>query len=97
MAFSNKRSESKSNPKPAPVTPINRPATEAQSSTPAPAAPRAELPEELVSARAYEIWQRRGSPAGGDTESDWFAARAELEQEALKWAAPQPDDRERGR
>lgn len=63
---------------------------------PAPQPSSADLPEQLIAARAYEKWQRRGSPMGQDAAQDWFAARAELEQERLGWATPAPDDRDRG-
>lgn len=43
--------------------------------------PPADLSDELIAQRAYAIWQRRGCPVGQDGQSDWFAARAELEQE----------------
>lgn len=56
----------------------------------------ADLPEELIASRAYEKWQLRGCPMGQDSEQDWYAARDELEQERLNWAAPQPDDAVRG-
>lgn len=55
----------------------------------------ADLPDDLIAARAHEIWRRRGCPMGQDGTQDWFAARAELEQERLGWAAPRDDDRER--
>jgi hypothetical protein len=58
--------------------------------------PSTDLPEQLIAARAYEKWQRRGCPMGQDAAQDWYAARAELEQERLGWAAPTPGDRERG-
>ena len=54
-----------------------------------------DLPEELIARRAYEKWQRRGCPMGQDAAQDWYAARAELEQERLGWAAPAQDDRDR--
>lgn len=41
--------------------------------------------EEQIALRAYEKWKQRGSPAG-DSESDWFAARAELEAERERQA-----------
>jgi hypothetical protein len=53
------------------------------------------LPEELIAMRAYEIWQQRGCPMGQDSE-DWFAAKEELEEQRLGYAAPTPEDRERG-
>ena len=59
---------------------------------PTPTTPDA-IPDELIAARAYEKWQRRGCPVGQDGERDWFAARSELEQERLGWAAPTEDDR----
>jgi Protein of unknown function (DUF2934) len=58
--------------------------------------PFADIPEELIAARAYEKWKQRGSPMGHDSALDWHAARAELEEERLNWAAPEPSDRERG-
>jgi hypothetical protein len=39
--------------------------------------------EELIAARAYERWLRRGRPSGDGAE-DWFAARAELEAEQTR-------------
>jgi hypothetical protein len=54
-----------------------------------------DLPEEIIAARAYEMWQRRGCPMGQDGMSDWFAARSALEHERLNWAAPTSDDRTR--
>jgi hypothetical protein len=30
---------------------------------------------------------------GQDSKQDWYAAKAELEQERLGWTAPQPEDR----
>jgi hypothetical protein len=51
------------------------------------------IPEELVAARAYEIWKLRGSPSGQDGSRDWYAAKAELERERLGGAAPSAEDR----
>jgi hypothetical protein len=48
----------------------------------------------MVAARAYELWQRRGAPVG-ESDQDWYAARQELEQERLNWAAPTNADRSR--
>jgi hypothetical protein len=53
------------------------------------------IPEELIAARAYEIWERRGCPMGHETEQDWHAARVELEQEQLGWTQPRSDDRDK--
>ena len=39
-----------------------------------------QLTEQMIALRAYEKWQQRGCPFG-EHEQDWFAARAELEQE----------------
>ncbi len=39
-----------------------------------------EVTDEVVACRAYEKWQQRGCPLG-QSEEDWFAARAELEEE----------------
>jgi hypothetical protein len=55
----------------------------------------ADLPEELIAARAHEKWALRGCPMGQDSEQDWYAARAELEAERLGWAAPQASDETR--
>jgi hypothetical protein len=60
-----------------------------------PAAVPSDLPEELIAARAYEKWQRRGCPEG-DGMQDWYAARAELQEERLRFAAPRPGDKDRG-
>jgi hypothetical protein len=54
-----------------------------------------DIPDELIAARAYELWQRRGCPMGHDSSEDWHAAREELAQERLGWAAPAPGDRDR--
>lgn len=55
----------------------------------------ADIPDELIAARAYEFWQRRGCPMGHNSAEDWHAARAELERERLGWAVPEPGDRDR--
>ena len=60
---------------------------------PRPASPASDIPDELIAARAYEIWHRRGCPMGQDSSDDWHAARQELEQERLGWAAPRQDDK----
>ena len=82
-------------PQPTPQPVRSVPNQPAQSSTPR-VAPFADLPEELIAARAYEKWRQRGSPMGQDSARDWFAARSELEEERLNWAAPDPSDRDRG-
>jgi hypothetical protein len=73
------------------------PATPLSTVTPTPpdTASSADLPYELIAARAYEKWQNRGCPMGQDGRSDWYAARAELEQERLRWAPPEAEDRNR--
>jgi hypothetical protein len=38
------------------------------------------VPHEMIAIRAHQLWVARGCPAG-QAEQDWFAARAELEQE----------------
>lgn len=53
------------------------------------------IPDDLIAARAYEIWQRRGCPMGHESEQDWHAARAELEREQLGWTQAEPADREK--
>lgn len=72
----------------------NRPAATPASSKPDLPSPD-DLPDELIAARAYEIWKRRGCPMGQDSERDWHAARAELEAERQGWTEPQPEDRNR--
>jgi hypothetical protein len=84
MRLPKRRSDSK---KPQPVREVPRP----QAVNPV----ANDIPDELVAARAYEIWQRRGCPMGQDSSHDWHAAREELEQERLGWAAPRQDDKER--
>jgi len=54
-----------------------------------------DIPDDLIAARAYEIWQRRGCPMGHDSEQDWHAARAELSRERLGWTQAEPADREK--
>ena len=56
----------------------------------------ADIPEELIAARAYELWQQRGCPSGQDGAEDWYAARDQLEQERMSWAAPSSSDKTRG-
>jgi hypothetical protein len=87
MWFFNKRSSKKPS-----AAPARAPSSESRPTQSAPATP-VDLPDELVAARAYEIWQRRGSPTGQDTSVDWLAAKSELEQERLGWAAPTSQDR----
>lgn len=60
----------------------------------APTSP-ADVPDELIAMRAYELWQRRGCPMGHDSEQDWHAARAQLERERLGWTQAEPEDREK--
>lgn len=67
----------------------------AKSAPAAEAPPPADIPDELIAARAYEIWKRRGCPMGQDGDRDWYAARAELEAERMGWTEPQPGDRNR--
>jgi hypothetical protein len=59
----------------------------------APEQPAVQIPDELIAARAYEIWERRGCPMGHDSEQDWHAAKAELEREQLGWTQAEPADR----
>jgi hypothetical protein len=87
MWFFNKRSSNKP-----PAAPARAPSSESSPTQNAPVTP-GDLPDELVAARAYEIWQRRGSPTGQDTSVDWLAAKSELERERLGWAAPTSQDR----
>jgi hypothetical protein len=76
------------------ISPVRRDNGTAHTATP-PQTP-ADIPEELISARAYEIWERRGCPMGQDSAEDWFAARGQLEQERQNWAAPRESDKHRG-
>jgi hypothetical protein len=98
MSMFKKRSGSQATRKSAPPASAPR-ATVPQTTSPQAVAPPAspaspeDIPDELIAARAYEKWQRRGSPAGQDGSHDWHAARVELEQERLGWAAPTEDDR----
>jgi hypothetical protein len=39
------------------------------------------ITDDMIASRAYEKWEQRGCPEG-EPEVDWFAARAELEQES---------------
>ena len=45
-----------------------------------------EITDEAIAVRAYQKWQQRGCPLW-DGETDWFAARAELEQDRTQHAA----------
>jgi Protein of unknown function (DUF2934) len=73
-------------------TPQNKPTAVKRKTQPAlrsvtqppPKASHSALTEEQIAARAYEIWQRRGCPLGQDGQCDWYAARAELEQEQVR-------------
>jgi hypothetical protein len=47
---------------------------------------RPELSENVIAERAYYIWLARNRPVTDGTE-DWFAARAQLEQERTPAAA----------
>jgi Protein of unknown function (DUF2934) len=95
VRLSKKSAESKPKPNVKNVTVV--------SSVPdAPAAPATpstsiykDLPEELIAARAYEKWERRGRPMGHASEEDWFAAKEELEQEQGRWTSPEASDRNR--
>lgn len=79
---------------PAQLSPVPR-----DNGTPHIAAPPqtpADIPEELIAARAYEIWMQRGCPMGQDGAEDWYSAREQLEQERQSWVAPTSSDRTRG-
>jgi len=41
--------------------------------------------EEIIAARAYQIWLERGCPIGSD-QQDWFKAVEELKNEAKRAA-----------
>jgi Protein of unknown function (DUF2934) len=90
--YTTARRSSVPSPEPSPITEVRevREVRNMPDQTPAPAS---DLPEELIAQRAYELWKRRGCPMGQDSERDWYAARAELEQERLGWTQPQPADR----
>ena len=96
MIFARKRSRATRNR--APVASNGSQPDSARDSRPVPrdSRPVSVVPEELIAARAYEKWQMRGCPMGQDGLQDWLAAKAELEEERLSWAAPEPDDRARG-
>lgn len=84
-------------PVPATISPIGAPRDNGTPHTATPPQTAADIPEELISSRAYEIWQQRGCPMGQDSaDEDWFAARGQLEQERLNWAAPSQSDKYRG-
>jgi hypothetical protein len=95
VRLSMKRNERRNDPKsnPRPVSEVAPKPQQAQQQ--APATTPEDLPEELIAARAYEIWESRGCPMGQDGASDWYAARQELEQERLRFAAPEESDRDR--
>lgn len=46
--------------------------------------PAVELTDDMIAARAHEIWQRRGCPMDGDGKQDWYAAVAELQAELAR-------------
>jgi hypothetical protein len=104
MRLSKKRSPARASHPPEPrqsgpettAQPVRSVPNQSKQSSKPPVAPFADLPEELIAARAYEKWRQRGSPMGQDSARDWFAARTELEEERLSWAAPEPGDRDRG-
>ena len=79
---------------PAQISPVPRDNGATHTATP-PQTP-ADIPDELIAARAYELWQQRGCPMGQDGAEDWHAAREQLEQERLSWAAPRASDKQRG-
>lgn len=91
MPSPNKRpaSTSRNTPenKPSPVVVEAKEPVESSDQTPS------AIPDDLIAARAYEIWQRRGCPMGHESEQDWHAARAELERERLGWTQAEPADR----
>jgi hypothetical protein len=91
MRFSKKQTAPKANAPRLVPTPSASSDSAAASSAP----PAADLPDELIAVRAYEKWRQRGCPMGQDSSQDWFAAKQELEQERLNWAAPREDDRSR--
>jgi hypothetical protein len=87
--YTNARRSSVPAPAPSPITEV-REVRHVREEIPTPAN---DLPDELIAQRAYELWKRRGCPMGQDSAGDWYAARAELEQERLSWTEPQPGDR----
>jgi hypothetical protein len=89
--YTTARRSSVPSPEPSPISQV-REVRHAPEPTPAPAN---DLPDELIAQRAYELWKRRGCPMGQDSERDWYAARAELEQERLGVTQAQPADRNR--
>lgn len=109
MSLSRKRAPAKSKPTsqpapsnaqppaaPVPISAVPRERDNGTSHTATPPQTPADIPEELIAARAYEIWQQRGCPMGQTSDEDWYAARTELEQERLNWATPRESDKHRG-
>lgn len=45
--------------------------------------PNETIPEELIRARSYQIWEREHCPQGRQLEH-WFRAKAELRSESLQ-------------
>ncbi len=50
---------------------------------------QAGVAREEIAARAYRLWQERGSPEGSP-EADWFRAEQEILGEMAKPAVPAP-------
>jgi hypothetical protein len=108
MSLSRKRApvKPKSNPAAADIQPVPavapaisavpRERDKGTSHIAAPPQTPADIPEELIAARAYEIWQQRGCPMGHDSHEDWHAARTQLEEERQNWATPRESDKQRG-
>jgi len=51
------------------------------------AVPNPSMDENVVAARAYELWQERGCPIGSDQE-DWFQAEREFKDRTKATATP---------
>ena len=100
MSLSRKRAQDKPKSPPAAAAvqpvPANSPAISSvprerdkgTSHIAAPPQTAGDIPEELIAARAYEIWQQRGCPMGLDSSEDWHAARTQLQQERLNGGSP---------
>jgi hypothetical protein len=48
------------------------------------------IPHDKIAMRAYEKWCKRGRPAAGTAQQDWFEAEAELRVEMSRPNAAPP-------
>jgi hypothetical protein len=69
-------------PAPPPNSPLPRPAAAKEVPTPrSPSAAGQRPTQEQIAARAYQLWERKGKPAGTDRD-DWYEAERLLTAEA---------------